>query len=138
ELTVRGALGATRPRLVRQLLLEMALLGGVAGALGVAVADALLRGLRAIGAGQVPLLDRAVLDRRALLAALAATLVTIVVAGLVPALEGVRNALAAGATASRERRRLERLLVAAQLSLCLVLLVGAALLGRSLQQLYNV
>jgi len=138
ELTVRGALGATRPRLVRQLLLEMAVLGAIAGALGVAVADALLRGLRAIGGGQVPLLDRAGLDRRALLAALAATLVTIVVAGLVPALEGVRNALAVRATASRERRRLERLLVAAQLSLCLILLVGAALLGRSLQHLYSV
>jgi predicted permease len=138
ELTVRGALGATRVRLLRQLLLEMGVLGLAAGGLGLVVAELLLRGLRALAAGQVQLLERAGLDGRALLVAAAATVATVVIAGAAPALHAAGAALGARASASRERRRLERALVGAQLALCLVLLVGAALLARSLQQLYRV
>jgi putative ABC transport system permease protein len=138
ELAVRGALGATRPALVRQLTVEMAVVGAAAGLGGVTLGWALLAGLRGLAAGQVPLIERAAIDGRALAAALLATLLTVAVAGVAPALHGLRTAFGARATASRERRRLERVLVAAQLALCLVLLVGAALLGRSLQSLYAV
>jgi len=138
ELAVRGALGATRGALVRQLLLEVLVLGAAAGAGGVAVAKVLLAGLRALGAGQVPMLDRAAIDGRALAMGLLATLATVAVAGAAPALHSVRAAFTARATASRETRWLEQVLVAAQLALCLTLLVGAALLGRSLERLYRV
>lgn len=138
ELSVRGALGATRGALLRQLLLEVLVLGVGAGAAGVVVARGLLAGLQRLAAGQVPLLDRAALDGRALLVGTAATLATVALAGAAPALHGVRAALGRRATASRERRRLERVLVAAQLALCVTLLVGASLLGRSLDRLYRV
>ncbi|HET9765465.1 MAG TPA: ABC transporter permease, partial [Thermoanaerobaculia bacterium] len=142
ELAVRGALGASRGALVRQLLLEMLALGLVAGAGGVLLGRALLRGLALLAAGQVPLLERASIDGRALLVGLAATLLTVLIAGAAPALHGVRAALVPAdgrrTTSSRERRRLERLLVAAQLALCLTLLVGAALLARSLERVYRV
>ncbi len=141
ELAVRGALGASRGALVRQLLLEVLALGLLAGAGGVLVGRALLRGLALLAAGQLPLLERAAIDNRALLVGLAATLLTVAVAGAAPSLHAVRAALPSDGrrtTASRERRRLERVLVAAQLALCLTLLVGAALLARSLDRLYRV
>jgi putative ABC transport system permease protein len=142
ELAVRGALGASRGGLVRQLLLEVLVLGLVAGVGGVLLGRALLRGLALLAAGQVPLLERAAIDGRALLVGLAATLLTVLIAGAAPSLHGVRAALVPSdgrrTTASRERRRLERVLVAAQLALCLTLLVGAALLARSLERLYRV
>jgi predicted permease len=138
ELSVRGALGATRAALLRQLLLEVLVLGAAAGVAGVLVARGLLAGLQRLAAGQVPLLDRAALDGRALIVGAAATLVTVALAGAAPSLHGVRAALGGRATASHERRRLERVLVASQLALCGTLLVGAALLGRSLDRLYRV
>ena len=141
ELAVRGALGASRGALVRQLLLEVLALGLLAGAGGVLVGRALLRGLALLAAGQVPLLERAAIDARALFVGLAATLLTVAIAGAAPSLHAVRAALPSDGrrtTASRERRRLERTLVAAQLALCLTLLVGAALLARSLDRLYRV
>lgn len=142
ELAVRGALGASRGALVRQLLAEMMVLGLVAGAAGVLVGRALLRGLATLAAGQVPLLDRASIDGRALLVGLVATLLTVAIAGAAPTLHGLRAAMmptdGRRTTASRERRRVERALVAAQLALCLTLLVGAALLARSLERLYRV
>ncbi|HEV8241308.1 MAG TPA: ABC transporter permease [Thermoanaerobaculia bacterium] len=142
ELAVRGALGASRGALVRQLLAEMLLLGLFAGAAGVLVGRALLRGLEALAAGQVPLLERASIDGRALLVGLVATLLTVAIAGAAPTLHGLRAATAPTegrrVTASRERRRVERALVTAQLALCLTLLVGAALLARSLERLYRV
>jgi len=142
ELAVRGALGASRGSLVRQLLLEVLALGLAAGVGGVLLGRALLGGLSLLAAGQVPLLERASIDGRALLVGLAATLLTVLVAGAAPSLHGVRAALVPSdgrrTTASRERRRLERTLVAAQLALCLTLLVGAALLARSLERVYRV
>ncbi|HXT22316.1 MAG TPA: ADOP family duplicated permease, partial [Thermoanaerobaculia bacterium] len=142
ELQVRGAIGASRGALLRQLLAEVLALALLAGVAGVLVGRALLRGLTLLAAGQVPLLDRATIDSRALLVGIAATLVTVGVSGAAPALHGLRAALvprdSRRATASRERRRVERLLVMAQLALCLTLLVGAALLGRSLQRVYRV
>jgi predicted permease len=142
ELAVRAALGASRGALVRQLLLEVLLLGIAAGIGGVFLGRLLLRGLALLAAGQVPLLERAAIDGRALLVGLAATLLTVVIAGAAPSLHGVRAALqptdGRRMTASRERRRLERVLVTAQLALCLTLLVGAALLARSLERLYRV
>ncbi len=142
ELAVRGALGASRGALVRQLLLEVLALGLVAGAGGVLLGRTLLGGLALLADGQVPLLERAAIDGRALVVGLAATLLTVLIAGAAPSLHGVRAALVPSdgrrTTASRERRRLERTLVAAQLALCLTLLVGAALLARSLERLYRV
>ncbi len=138
ELGVRVALGAGRSTLLRQLLLEVGLLGATAGVLACGVARLLLAGLQHLAAGQVPLLDRARLDWAALLVAAATTVVTVLAAGLAPSLHGIQVAMAARATGSRRRRGLERALVAAQLALCLTLLVGAALLARSLDRLYRV
>jgi putative ABC transport system permease protein len=143
EIAVRVALGASRSRLIRQLLIEgliLAVLGGCAGiplALGglrilsVTAPDTLLHGLDLT------------LDLRALAITAAAILICAVLAGLPPAL---RLTIDQTADALREsgrglvsgHRRLRALLVAGQIAAALVLLVGAGLLIRSFRNLLDV
>ena len=137
ELSVRLALGATRARLVRQLLTESVLLAAIGGALGVLVArwgQQLLPGTP----GQV-----SPLDWRVLAFVIAVTAVTGVVFGIAPALRATRadvnSALKeTSRSVSASRSVLGRSLVVAQVALSLVLLVGAGLFLRTLQNLRHV
>jgi putative ABC transport system permease protein len=158
EMAVRLGIGAGRGRLLRQLLTESLLLAGLGGALGLLFAywgSRFLLGLLASGAtdNQDLVLDVAI-DGRKLAFAAAVALLTAVIFGLAPALQSTRLDLAASlkeggsALGSGERGRrggaglrrlpLGRLLVAVQIGLSLVLLIGAGLFVRSLRNLMGV
>jgi len=146
EIAVRQALGASRGRLVRQLLVESLLLAAVGATLGGVLAQGLSRLLVSFlntDGNRVFLElspDWRVLGFAALLAGL-----TCILFGLAPALRATRIELGAvmkaggrGLTASRERFSLRRALVVVQVALSLVLVAGAFLFSRSLVKLTNV
>ena len=136
ELAIRGALGAGRGRLVRQLLTENGTLAVVGAAAGLGVAFALVRVIVRIAPADVPRLDQAGVDGRVLLFTLTVGVVSSVVFGLVPALRSVgrqtQSALReAGRGSVSVRDRLRSVLVAAEVALAIMLLVGSGLLIRS-------
>lgn len=144
EMAIRGALGARRGRILRQLLSESVLLAGFGGLLGCGVAFFLVRALKAIAPVEVPRLESAGVDAAALAFSLALTLATGVLFGLAPALAAARTSLAHGlresgraASGGVRGRRLRSILVAAQIALSCVLLVGAGLLLRSFARLLS-
>jgi putative ABC transport system permease protein len=146
EVAVRYALGATRWRIVRQLLIEsvaLASLGGVAGlalaAFGVRAFDA------AINASGAPYWLRFTIDYRVLLYVAATCVATGVIFGLAPALQVSRaNANdtlkegARGTAGNRRAGRLGSIMVVSELALTIVLLCGAGLMVRSFIALYSV
>ena len=140
EIAVRQALGATRSRLVRQLLTEslaLAVLGGGAGVLLAHWSLPLLLRMPLPGDASLSPFSPA-LDARALVFATLLSVATGLVFGILPALQASRRsagpALKAAGPAIAGRSGLRSGLVAAQVALCLVLLVGAGLLARSLRQ----
>lgn len=139
ELAVRGALGAGRGRIVRQLLTESTLLCTAGGALGLGLAFGAVRLVRALEPGRLPRLDAVAVDGRVLLFALVIALGVGIVFGLVPALFAARadhdGTLSGGRGSGRERAGQTRFwngLLAAEVALALVLLVGSGLLLRTL------
>jgi predicted permease len=145
ELAVRGALGASRGRLVRHLLVESALLAAGAALAGLGLAAALLRLFAAAGAAYVPRAAEVGLSAAALAFLAAVALGAGLLFGLVPALAGARarveGALGAGgrsATDAAGARRLRQALVGAQFAVATPLLVAAALLLASLANLRRV
>ena len=132
ELAVRAALGASRGRLLRQSLTETLLLSLAGGIVGCALAAALLRAFIAIAPVGMPFLQKATLDLRILLAALALSLLSGLVCGILPALQRPRAvALTARTTGTGAQAALRRVLVVAQIACSVLLLSGAALLLRS-------
>ncbi|MFL5578861.1 MAG: ADOP family duplicated permease [Gemmatimonadaceae bacterium] len=141
ELTVRAALGASRGRIVGQLLTESVVLAAAGGLLGVALAAAGVRGLAALGAGTVPRLELVSVDGRVLLFAALVSVATGVLFGLAPALRAARDDLASamrdarGSTGGAREARVRSVLVASEFALALVLLAGAGLAIRSFERL---
>lgn len=144
ELAVRAALGARRSRLVRQLLTESAclsLVGGTAGALVAAVTHPLLRTTLP---ATLPRLDEMHLDAGVLAFGLLISLVSGLVFGITPALRTARFdvseslLLVERATADASRVRARHVLIAAQVGLATMLLIGAALLLQGFVRLQRV
>jgi predicted permease len=139
-MAVRAAMGAGAARLARQLLVESAMLGLAGGAAGLALAAALHRALPAVLPADFPRLDDVAMDGRVLLFAAAVSLVTSVVCGLMPALHARRvnlvESLGDGGTQARggtgaQTARVRTTIMAGEVAVACLLLVGAALLGRS-------
>jgi predicted permease len=145
EFAMRGALGASRGRIVRQLLTESLVLSAIGAILGFMLAAVLVQWLAHQGAIALPLLstlhlDGAALGWTVLIAVFAATIF-----GLVPGLrmaggnvyESLKDA-GPGATASRKHERIRSVLVVTEVALACMLLVGAGLLLRSFMNVLNV
>jgi predicted permease len=143
EFDIRVALGMSRVQLVRQLLTESFVLAGCGGALGVAIAwwgrEALLR-LTSADGSRLPL--AAEIDLRLLVFVAATSSATAILFGLAPAWQSSRASLRPSLTARREagnpRQRLGSLLVAGQVALSLVLVMGAGLFLRTIANLRDV
>ncbi len=149
EVAVRAVLGASWQRLARQLLTEsilLALLGGVAGLL---VARVSLLAVRTMNPGNVPRLDEIGINGTVLAFTFGLSLATGVLFGLAPAWRAIKldpnSSLKAGGRSGRgdgglylKRHRLRGLLVASELALSVVLLIGAGLLIRSFVRLQSV
>src|SRR5262245_4622481 len=137
ELAIRGALGAGRSRLVRQLLVESLVLALLGGVLGVLLAAGAMRLIEANRPASLPEYVALGLNTRVLLFALGASVVCAVLFGLVPAVLGSRTqlheAMRQGDTRmSGGHHRLRVLLVVAEVALALVLVVAAGLTSRAL------
>jgi predicted permease len=142
QTAVRLSLGATRGRLIRQFLTESLLLAAAGSAMGLGVA---YFGVRALA--QLNVLDpdfRFHLSLFVLASCAGLTLLTTILFGLIPALRATRMKLAESmkehgmASETLSRSLLSRFLIADQIALSLVLLVGASLFGRTLRNLQNV
>ena len=143
ELAIRAALGAGGLRIARQLFVETLLLAGLGGAAGTALAYGALQALVAIAPSNLPRLADISIDPVVLGFAAAISLLSGLLFGSISILKHARprlDALGGGAAGrmTRERQRSQQLLVAAQMALALMLLVGAGLMIRSFQTLRNV
>src|SRR5215472_203316 len=128
ELAVRAALGASRSRLVVLQLAESTMLGAFGGMLGAGIAFGLLRLFVALAPAGIPRVAQAGFDTSVLLFVIAASLFSSLICGLISVLapQPVR-ALAAGPSLSPRRARLGAALVAAQVAMSIVLVIGAEL-----------
>ena len=143
EMAIRAALGAGRARVFQQLFMEALLLALAGGAAGLLLARLILTAAAALLADQIPRADEIAIDVRVVLFVVGASLAAAVLAGAVPALrasktdlngalkEGGRNDAAVGL-------RTRRLLIVCEVSLSLVLLMGAGVMFRTLVALRSV
>ena len=145
EIAVRKALGASRMRLVRQLLSESLLLSFAGGIVGVLLCIVLVPTLRRLSPGAVPRLTETTVDAGVLFFSLALCLVTGIVFGLVPSLQAARKELQSslkeggrGSSEGGSRGRLRAGLVVAEVAVALVLMTGAGLLIESFSHLMRV
>ena len=143
EMAIRIALGASRTRLLNQLLIESALLAFSGAACGVALSQPLSQLLvNSLNTSQSSIQLTIATDWRVLLFAAAVAMLTAIVFGTFPALRGTKadpvTALKSGArgvVGNRERFSVQRLMVVAQIAVSMVLLVGALLFVRSYRNL---
>jgi putative ABC transport system permease protein len=147
EMLTRVALGAGRARIVRQLFIESSLLAFVGGALGVVLAGTMTAALVRLAPATLPRVDEIGVDWRVLLFSGTVALLTAMICGLLPALTLSRRTGAhsvVGLSGSRSttqgpgRRRLVTGLIAAQVAVAVVLLIGGGLLLRSFGRLIAV
>ena len=144
EIAVRLAMGASRVRIVRQLLTESAVLSIMAAAAGIGAATLGLQSLIAMLPSQLPRLNDIHVDARVLAFSLTLSLLTTVLFGLVlafqagkvePSLSGLRER---GGSGSRHDSKVRQLLIGAEVALSLMLLVGAGVLLRTFWNLLQV
>jgi predicted permease len=145
EMAIRAAVGASRGRIVRQLITESILLALIAGAVGLAVAFWGSRTLVALAPADVPRLDEAGIDPNALLFTLGISLMASLLFGLAPALQVLRVDLNTALKQSVQRagggslaERMRQALVVAEIALSVILVAGAGLLLKSFVALQNV
>lgn len=145
EVAIRTALGADRLRIVRQFLTESLVLAVLSGVAGLLLGSWAARLLATFGPHDIPRLDQVGLDVRVLGFTLVLSLFTVLLFGVAPALQGARPDLVsvlkeglAGAGVGRGRLRMRKLLVIAELTLALTLMITAGLLARSFMSLVHV
>ena len=143
EFAIRAALGASRARVIRQLLTESILLAGLGGVLGLALAlwgtKAILKALPAA----LPRVNEVSIDPTVLIFTMALSLFAGIIFGLAPALKAIPASLQqvmnqSGRGSTGFRQRLQGTFVAAEVAMALVLLVGAGLMLRTLEALWRV
>ena len=142
EMSVRRAIGASNSRLVQQLLIESFVMAALAAGLGLALSIVLARMIRRLGSSQLPRSTEIGIHLGAVVFAVAVVFVATVLFGLAPALEAARRqsmqSLRIGAHAigaNRSRVRWREVVAVSELSLTMMLLAGAGLLGKSVAQL---
>ncbi|MGA9770145.1 MAG: ABC transporter permease [Blastocatellia bacterium] len=145
EIAVKTALGASRSRIVRQLLTESVVLSIAGGVAGLFLASWGISGLLALSPANLPRAQSISLDAYVLCFTLAISVVTGLLFGLVPALQASKLNLneslkegGRGSTEGRRRNHVRRLLVVSEIALALVLLVGGGLMIRSFLRLQSV
>ena len=145
EVAIRTAMGASRGRVLRQLLTESVLLSLSGGVLGVLMAIAALGPLIKLAAGSVPQAFTISLDYRVLIFTLAVSVLTGVFFGIAPALGTTKldlretlNEGSRGSTAGPGQHRMRGFLVAAEIAAAMLLLIGSGLLLRSFEHLQEV
>jgi predicted permease len=145
EIAIRQALGASAPRLMRQLLTESVLLSALGGILGVALAAGGLRLLRLLPPGTIPRIEEVSLDGGVLVFSLVLCVVTGIAFGLVPSLlashRDVNETLkesGRGSNEGRKSRSSRAALVVVEVAIAVVLVTGAGLLMKSFGNLMHV
>jgi len=149
EFAIRAALGAGRARIIRQLLTESVLLALAGGLLGLVLGFSGVRALLAVSPGDIPRIGedgvRVGLDWRVALFTLGISILTGVLFGLIPALGASKPDLSSsmkessrGSGSSLKHNKMRSLLVVSEVSLALILLVGASLLIRTFVALREV
>jgi putative ABC transport system permease protein len=144
EIAIRSALGAGRARVFQQLLIEALVLAIAGGVAGLAIARASLTAGAQLLSDQIPRADEITIDGRVLLFVVAASLVTALLAGALPAIRAGRtdlnDALKEGgrSDAGTVGIRTRRLLIVCEVALSVVLLMGAGVMIRSLLALRSV
>jgi putative ABC transport system permease protein len=145
ELAIRKALGASRPRLVRQLLVESLLLSLGGCACGIFLASTLLPVVHSLSPATFPRIVETEIDARVLLFSLVLCVLTGIIFGLAPSLQGTSRSLqlslkegGRGASEGGNRGKFRSLLVIAEICIALVLMTGAGLLIESFAHLVRV
>jgi putative ABC transport system permease protein len=145
DIAIRSALGASRLRLIRQLLTESIFLGALGGMAGLALGNALLHGIKLwLSADMLPAEANVHMDYGVFLFTMIVGILTGILFGLAPALSSTRPDLTGSlkeggrTTAGLARRRIRTALVLAEVAMSFVLLAGASLLIRSLNRLASV
>lgn len=146
ELAVRASLGATRIRLIRQLLIENFILAIAGGLIGILIAAWAMELIKALGSTTVPRVNEIGIDEMTIVISVALVIVSACFTALLPAftlikpkkLSQVLQDAGSKSTGSRDTQRIRKLLVSAEVAAAVVLLIGAGLLLRSYTKLSNV